>query len=137
MTDSIIVTGGAGYIGSHMVLALVEAGERVVVLDNLSTGFAWAVAKGVPMVVGDTGDQPLVARVLHRLDDDRVRRFSRLDAVRSQPLPHRRLCAVARVARARDPAAQRCAGAAHSGFTYADSASGYDCSSVGGAATFS
>jgi UDP-glucose 4-epimerase len=61
---TILVTGGAGYIGSHMVLALVAAGERVVVLDDLSTGFAWAVAKGVPLVVGDTGDQPLVSRVI-------------------------------------------------------------------------
>jgi UDP-glucose 4-epimerase len=61
---TILVTGGAGYIGSHMVLALVEAGERVVVLDNLSTGFAWAVARGVPLVIGDTGDQPLVTRLI-------------------------------------------------------------------------
>ena len=61
---TILVTGGAGYIGSHMVHALADAGERVVVLDNLTTGFAWAVAKGVPMVVGDTGDQPLVARLI-------------------------------------------------------------------------
>src|ERR1700729_2383192 len=61
---TILVTGGAGYIGSHMVHALADAGERVVVLDNLSTGFAWAVAKGVPVVQGDTGDQPLVARLI-------------------------------------------------------------------------
>jgi UDP-glucose 4-epimerase len=61
---TILVTGGAGYIGSHMVHALADAGERVVVLDNLTTGFAWAVAKGVPMVVGDSGDQPLVARLI-------------------------------------------------------------------------
>ena len=40
---TILVTGGAGYIGSHMVHALADAGERVVVLDNLSTGFDWAV----------------------------------------------------------------------------------------------
>jgi len=53
---SILVTGGAGYIGSHMVYELADAGERVVVLDNLSTGFDWAVAKGVPLIVGDTGD---------------------------------------------------------------------------------
>jgi nucleoside-diphosphate-sugar epimerase len=45
---SILVTGGAGYIGSHMVYELADAGERVVVLDNLSTGFDWAVAAGVP-----------------------------------------------------------------------------------------
>jgi UDP-glucose 4-epimerase len=61
---TILVTGGAGYIGSHMVHALADAGERVVVLDNLSTGFSWAVAKGVPVVIGDTGDQPLVARLI-------------------------------------------------------------------------
>jgi len=67
---AILVTGGAGYIGSHMVHMLVDAGERVVVLDNLSTGFEWAVAKGVPMVVGDTGDQLRVAALIaeHRVD---------------------------------------------------------------------
>src|ERR1700681_3008324 len=61
---TVLVTGGAGYIGSHMVHALADAGERVVVLDNLTTGFAWAVAKGAPLVVGDTGAQPLVARLI-------------------------------------------------------------------------
>jgi UDP-glucose 4-epimerase len=58
------VTGGAGYIGGHMVLALRDAGESVVVLDDLSTGFRWAVPADVPLVVGDFGDQDLVARVL-------------------------------------------------------------------------
>ena len=68
---TVLVTGGAGYIGSHMVHALADAGERVVVLDNLSTGFAWAVAKGVPLVHGDTGDQPLVGRLIaeHEVTD--------------------------------------------------------------------
>ena len=47
---TILVTGGAGYIGSHMVHTLADAGERVVVLDNLSTGFEWAMPKGVPLV---------------------------------------------------------------------------------------
>jgi UDP-glucose 4-epimerase len=67
---TILITGGAGYIGSHMVHALRDAGEQVVVLDNLSTGFKWAVAAGVPLVIGDTGDQPLVARILaeHAID---------------------------------------------------------------------
>ena len=67
---TVLVTGGAGYIGSHMVLDLVDAGERVVVLDNLSTGFDWAVATGVPLVVGDSGDQALVERLIqqHRID---------------------------------------------------------------------
>jgi UDP-glucose 4-epimerase len=61
---SILVTGGAGYIGSHMVHGLVDAGERVIVLDNLSTGFEWAVAKGAELVIGDTGDQQLVASLI-------------------------------------------------------------------------
>ena len=61
---TVLVTGGAGYIGSHMVYALVAAGERAVVLDNLSTGFDWAVAGRVPLVVGETGDQNLVAKVI-------------------------------------------------------------------------
>jgi UDP-glucose 4-epimerase len=67
---TVLVTGGAGYIGSHMVYALLEAGERVVVLDNLSTGFDWAVAKGAPLVVGATGDQACVAALIaeHRVD---------------------------------------------------------------------
>ena len=67
---TILVTGGAGYIGSHMVHTLLDAGESVVVLDNLSTGFDWAVPKGVPLVVGDTGDQALAASIIaeHRVD---------------------------------------------------------------------
>jgi UDP-glucose 4-epimerase len=67
---TILVTGGAGYNGSHMVHALRDAGERVVVLDNLSTGFEWAVATGVPLVAGDTGDQALVKRIIaeHAID---------------------------------------------------------------------
>ena len=67
---SILVTGGAGYIGSHMVPELVDAGELVVVLDNLSTGFDWAVPKGVPLIVGDTGDQKLVGQIIreHKVD---------------------------------------------------------------------
>jgi UDP-glucose 4-epimerase len=67
---AILVTGGAGYIGSHMVHELVDAGEAVVVLDNLATGFDWAVAEGVPLIVGDTGDQPLVASIIaqHKIE---------------------------------------------------------------------
>src|SRR6516165_7253748 len=61
---SILVTGGAGYIGSHMVHELADAGERIVVLDDLSTGFDWAVVKGVPLIVGDTGDQKLVGQII-------------------------------------------------------------------------
>src|SRR5947209_8589212 len=61
---TILVTGGAGYIGSHMVHELADAGEPVVVLDNLSTGFRWAIPQGVPLHVGDTGDAAMVARVI-------------------------------------------------------------------------
>lgn len=63
MTSSILVTGGAGYIGSHVVRQLVERGERVVVLDNLSTGYRSAVL-GAPLVIGNTGDPETVNRVL-------------------------------------------------------------------------
>ena len=59
----ILVTGGAGYIGSHVVRQLAEAGEDVVVLDNLSTGFRSAVTNGI-LIVGDTGDREAVSRVL-------------------------------------------------------------------------
>lgn len=61
---TVLVTGGAGYIGAHMVLALVDAGEPVVVLDDLSTGVRGAVPEGVPLVVGDVADQALVARTV-------------------------------------------------------------------------
>lgn len=67
---TVLVTGGAGYIGSHMVYALLDAGERAVVLDNLSTGFDWAVPKGVPLGIGDGGDQSRVAALIgeHAVD---------------------------------------------------------------------
>ena len=63
---SVLVTGGAGYIGSHMVLELLAGGEDVIVLDNLSTGFRWAVAKPAELVIGDIGDQDLVATLIKR-----------------------------------------------------------------------
>jgi len=67
---AILVTGGAGYIGSHMVHELHDAGERVVVLDNLSTGFRFLLPSAVPLVVGDTGDQDLVTTIIaqHRVE---------------------------------------------------------------------
>jgi UDP-glucose 4-epimerase len=67
---TVLVTGGAGYIGSHMVLALLDAGEDVVVLDNLSTGFPWVLPQEVPLVLGDMGDQDLVEETIreHRIE---------------------------------------------------------------------
>jgi len=61
---TVLVTGGAGYIGSHMVQALVEAGESVVVIDNLSTGFSDFLPDGVPLLVGDAGDERLVGNII-------------------------------------------------------------------------
>src|ERR1700754_2001551 len=61
---TVLVTGGAGYIGSHMVLALAEAGESVVVVDNLSTGFANMLPEGLPLVGGDAGDEALIENVI-------------------------------------------------------------------------
>jgi UDP-glucose 4-epimerase len=67
---TILVTGGAGYIGSHMVHALVDAGKPVIVLDNLSTGFASAVSKATPLIVGDVGDEAMLASLIatHAVD---------------------------------------------------------------------
>jgi UDP-glucose 4-epimerase len=73
---TILVTGGAGYIGSHMVYALVDAGEPVVVLDNLSTGFDWAVAKQAQLVVGETGDQALVSSLIKQHNIEAIIHFA-------------------------------------------------------------
>jgi UDP-glucose 4-epimerase len=61
---TVLVTGGAGYIGSHMVHALVAAGESVVVVDNLSTGFSTSLPEGVPLFIGDAADENLVEGVI-------------------------------------------------------------------------
>jgi UDP-glucose 4-epimerase len=61
---TVLVTGGAGYIGSHTVQALVEAGESVVVIDNLSTGFSAFLPEGVPLFIGDAADENLVEGVI-------------------------------------------------------------------------
>jgi UDP-glucose 4-epimerase len=65
---TVLVTGGAGYIGSHMVHALADAGEPVVVLDDLSTGFRSALPASVPLFVGDAGDQDLAASIIGEHD---------------------------------------------------------------------
>ena len=72
---TILVTGGAGYIGSHVVRQLGERGERVVVLDNLSTGFRSAVLHGT-LVIGDSGDSALVGRLLREHGIDTVMHFA-------------------------------------------------------------
>ncbi len=61
---TVLVTGGAGYIGSHTVHALVDAGESVVVVDNLSTGFSAFVPEGVPLFIGDAADESLIKNVV-------------------------------------------------------------------------
>ena len=61
---AVLVTGGAGYIGSHMVWELLDSGQDVVVLDRLSTGFDWAVAPEAKLIVGDIGDVGLVRDIL-------------------------------------------------------------------------
>lgn len=61
---SILVTGGAGYIGSHAAIDLMNTGEKVVVIDDLSTGFDWAVQEPEALYVGDIADTPLVDRII-------------------------------------------------------------------------
>jgi UDP-glucose 4-epimerase len=75
MAKAILVTGGAGYIGSHVLLQLRARGERVVVIDNLTTGFRQAVLDS-PLVVGDVGDRELVGRVIREHDVDTVMHFA-------------------------------------------------------------
>src|SRR5260221_5802356 len=73
---TVLVTGGAGYIGSHTVHALVDAGERVVVLDNLSPGFATALPARMLPIVGDVGDQALVAELIDDYEVDAIIHFA-------------------------------------------------------------
>jgi UDP-glucose 4-epimerase len=73
---TVLVTGGAGYIGSHMVHALLDGGERVVVLDNLATGFDWAVARGAALAIGDCGDRSLVTALIAEHGVDAVVHFA-------------------------------------------------------------
>lgn len=73
---TVLVTGGAGYIGSHMVLALVDAGQKVVVLDNLSTGFSWMVHPKAQFIQGDIGDEELVSRIIQDHGVDSIVHFA-------------------------------------------------------------
>jgi UDP-glucose 4-epimerase len=73
---AVLVTGGAGYIGSHVVLELLDAGERVVVLDDLSAGFRWAVPPEAVFVAGDVADQTLVGRTVEEHGIDAILHFA-------------------------------------------------------------
>ncbi|MBF9234751.1 UDP-glucose 4-epimerase GalE [Microvirga alba] len=73
---TVLVTGGAGYIGSHMVLELIDAGEQVIVLDDLSTGFRWSVPPAATLVIGDAGDQALVSRLIDEHGIDSILHFA-------------------------------------------------------------
>src|SRR3546814_20457439 len=72
----ILVTGGAGYIGSHAVLALRDAGYGVAVIDNLTTGFRWAVPQDVAFVEGDIEDQALVEKLIADQDIKAIMHFA-------------------------------------------------------------
>ncbi len=73
---AVLVTGGAGYIGSHMVWELLDTGEEVVVVDRLSTGFEWAVAPEARLVVGDVADADLVGGLVREHAVDAVIHFA-------------------------------------------------------------
>lgn len=73
---AILVTGGAGYIGSHMVWALLDAGHDVVVVDRLSTGFRWAVAPKARFYLGDVGDRLVLEQVFAENPIDAIIHFA-------------------------------------------------------------
>jgi UDP-glucose 4-epimerase len=73
---TVLVTGGAGYIGSHTVHALVDSGERVIVLDNLSTGFATSLPKPMLPIVGDVSDTALVASLIEEHEVEAIIHFA-------------------------------------------------------------
>ena len=73
--NGILITGGAGYIGSHVVKLLGEKGEHVVTLDNLSTGSTSSVLYG-ELIVGDISDEQLVTRIIHDYQIDSVIHFA-------------------------------------------------------------
>jgi UDP-glucose 4-epimerase len=73
---TVLVTGGAGYIGAHMVLRLLESKEDVVVIDNLATGFRTSVPSGARLVVGDIGDFELVSNLIRNEAIDAIIHFA-------------------------------------------------------------
>lgn len=73
---AILVTGGAGFIGSHTALALRDRDDDVVILDNLSTGFKWAIPEGAELVVGDIADKALVCNIIQSRDITAIIHFA-------------------------------------------------------------
>ena len=73
---SVLITGGAGYIGSHAVWAFVERGEKVVVIDNLVTGFDWAMPQQVKLIIGNVGDRTLVEQTIREYEVDTIIHFA-------------------------------------------------------------
>jgi UDP-glucose 4-epimerase len=73
---NVLVTGGAGYIGSHAVLALLDSGHRPVVIDNLVTGFRWAVPEGIEFYEGNIADSQLMSRIIENELIDAVMHFA-------------------------------------------------------------
>jgi len=87
----VLVTGGAGYVGGHMVLALLDAGASVTVIDDLSTGFRAAVKHPANLVVGDVGDAALVDKILAAHEIDTIAHFAAKIVVPesvADPLPY-------------------------------------------------
>jgi UDP-glucose 4-epimerase len=75
-SHNVLVTGGAGYIGSHAVLALKDAGHNAVVVDNLTTGFRWALPHDVPFYEGDIADEALIAKVIQEQNIEAIMHFA-------------------------------------------------------------
>jgi UDP-glucose 4-epimerase len=73
---AVLVTGGAGYIGSHMVLALTDAGIETIVIDNLSTGFAWCVSPQATLMRGDIGDDGFLLKIMRERKFEAVIHFA-------------------------------------------------------------
>src|SRR4051795_11281844 len=74
---TVLVTGGAGYIGSHAVHELVDAGTPVVVLDNLSTGSTSSLPKSAMPIIGDVGDAALLASLIEAYRVNAIMHFAR------------------------------------------------------------
>ncbi len=73
---TVLVTGGAGYIGSHMVLSLIDAGKSVVVLDDLSTGHEWLVPSSAIFIKGDCGNEALVSEIIRQFGIKAIAHFA-------------------------------------------------------------